>query len=129
MGDTPKEKEEEEELVEDNGQQSEHYDSNESEDDIVIRYDDGNVNSKFAVGYKYDRSFVVRGSKIGVFEYIPNKNFEFSTNISKSRRRVASCSVRVRSYCTRRIKTKHDPLNQGQPQPSRLLRQIRNTHR
>ena len=83
MEDAPNEEEEEEELVEDDGQRSEHYDSDESEDDVVTRDDDGNVNSKLAVGYKHDRSFVVRGSKIGVFKHTPNNNLEFSTNISK----------------------------------------------
>ena len=72
-----------EEEVEDDGQRSEHYDSDESEDDVVTRDDDGNVNSQLAVGYKHDRSFVVRGSKIGVFKHTPNNNLEFSTNISK----------------------------------------------
>lgn len=75
--------EEEAEEVEDDGQRSEHYDSDESDDDVVLREDDGNVNSQLAVGYKHDRSFVVRGSKIGVFKHTPNNNLEFSTNISK----------------------------------------------
>ncbi len=83
MEDAPVEEEEEEENVEDDGQRSEHYDSDESEDDVVVRDNDGNVNSKLAVGYKHDRSFVVRGSKIGVFKHTPNNNLEFSTNISK----------------------------------------------
>ena len=72
-----------EELVEDDGQKSEHYDTDEDEDDVVVRDQDGNVNSQLAVGYKHDRSFVVRGSKIGVFKHTPNNNLEFSTNISK----------------------------------------------
>ncbi|KAI9800250.1 MAG: hypothetical protein M1825_004234 [Sarcosagium campestre] len=67
----------------DDGQRSEHYDSDESEDDVVTRDKDGNVNSQLAVGYKHDRSFVVRGSKIGVFKHTANNNLEFSTNISK----------------------------------------------
>ena len=87
MEDTPGDHEEEEvdevEEVEDDGQRSEHYDSDESEDDVVTRDNDGNVNSQLAVGYKHDRSFVVRGSKIGVFKHTPNNNLEFSTNISK----------------------------------------------
>lgn len=79
-----KEAEEDElEELEDDGQRSEHYDTDESEDDVVLREDDGNVNSQLAVGYKHDRSFVVRGSKIGVFKHTPNNNLEFSTNISK----------------------------------------------
>ena len=83
MEDAPTEEEADEEIVEDDGQRSEHYDSDESEDDVVVRDNDGNVNSKLAVGYKHDRSFVVRGSKIGVFKHTPNNNLEFSTNISK----------------------------------------------
>lgn len=89
MDETPheegEEEEEEEEQVEeeDDGQKSEHYDTDESEDDVNVHPDDGNVNSQLAVGYKHDRSFVVRGSKIGVFKHTPNNNLEFSTNISK----------------------------------------------
>lgn len=85
MDDSQKEDAEEEEVepVEDEGQHSEHYDTDESEDDVVVRDDDGNINSQLAVGYKHDRSFVVRGSKIGVFKHTPNNNLEFSTNISK----------------------------------------------
>lgn len=74
---------EEEEDDDDDGQRSEHYDEDEDEDDVVTRDEDGNVNSQLAVGYKHDRSFVVRGSKIGVFKHTPNNNLEFSTNISK----------------------------------------------
>ncbi|KAL3426329.1 vid27 family protein [Phlyctema vagabunda] len=77
------EEEEYEEEVEDDGQRSEHYDSDEEDDDVATKDDDGNVNSQLAVGYKHDRSFVVRGSKIGVFKHTPNNNLEFSTNISK----------------------------------------------
>ena len=86
MEDAPDEEEEEdhfEDAVEDEGQKSEHYDTDEEEDDVVVRDEDGNVNSQLAVGYKHDRSFVVRGSKIGVFKHTPNNNLEFSTNISK----------------------------------------------
>ncbi|DAA79874.1 TPA_exp: Uncharacterized protein A8136_0647 [Trichophyton benhamiae CBS 112371] len=72
-----------EEEEEDDGQRSEHYDTDEDEDNVVTRDEDGNVNSQLAVGYKHDRSFVVRGSKIGVFRHTPNNNLEFSTNISK----------------------------------------------
>ncbi|KAJ5692513.1 Vacuolar import and degradation protein 27 [Penicillium macrosclerotiorum] len=77
------EEEESEETDQDDGQRSEHYDSDEEEDDVITRDEDGNVNSQLAVGYKHDRSFVVRGSKIGVFKHTPNNNLEFSTNISK----------------------------------------------
>ena len=86
MEDVPEESEEDQEYedaVEEGGQESEHYDTDEEEDDVVTRDQDGNVNSQLAVGYKHDRSFVVRGSKIGVFKHTPNNNLEFSTNISK----------------------------------------------
>ena len=72
-----------EEVDEDEGQKSEHYDTDESEEDVDTQGADGNVNSQLAVGYKHDRSFVVRGSKIGVFKHTPRNNLEFTTNISK----------------------------------------------
>ncbi|KAI5305539.1 vacuolar import and degradation protein 27, partial [Ascosphaera atra] len=75
-------KEEEEEEAEEE-EEDEHYDSDEDEDDVELRDKDGNVNSQLAVGYKHDRSFVVRGSKIGVFKHTPNNNLEFSTTINK----------------------------------------------
>ncbi|KAK0710491.1 VID27 cytoplasmic protein-domain-containing protein [Apiosordaria backusii] len=68
---------------EDDRPQSEHYDSDEEEDDVEYKPKDGDTNKQIAVGYKHDRSFVVRGSKIGVFKHTPNNNLEFSTNISK----------------------------------------------
>ena len=77
------EEQEEREQVEDDGQRSEHYDTDESEDDVVVNPDDVNLNSQLAVGYNQERSILVRGSKIGVFKHTPNNNLEFSTNISK----------------------------------------------
>lgn len=85
MDDAPHE--EEEDLGDeesDDSQRSEHYDSDEDEDDVATDdKDSGDVNSQLAVGYKHDRSFVVRGSKIGVFKHTPNNHLEFSTNISE----------------------------------------------
>lgn len=77
------EEEEDEEEPDSPPQQSEHYDEDESEDDVELHDKDGHANSQLAVGSKYDRSFVIRGSKIGVFKHLPNKHLEFSTNISK----------------------------------------------
>ncbi|KIW89190.1 uncharacterized protein Z519_10042 [Cladophialophora bantiana CBS 173.52] len=77
------EEEEEEEEEEGDRPRSEHYDEDESEDDVELDNQDGNVNSQLAVGTKHDRSFVIRGSKIGVFKHLPNKHLEFTTNISK----------------------------------------------
>lgn len=75
--------EDEDEEDTDGGKQSEHYDTDESEDDVDLDNKDGNVNSQLAVGTKHDRSFVIRGSKIGVFKHLPNRHLEFTTNISK----------------------------------------------
>ncbi|KAI1349809.1 VID27 cytoplasmic protein [Xylaria sp. FL0043] len=91
MEDAPPEEEEEEEKEEeeetdetdDDRPRSEHYDSDEEEEDIETQPKDGDINTGLAVGYKHDRSFVVRGSKIGVFKHHPNNHLEFSTNISK----------------------------------------------
>lgn len=74
---------EEEESSDDDSPRSERYDSDEDEDDVHVRPRDKETNSAIAVGYKHDRSFVVRGSKIGVFKHTPNNKLEFSTNISK----------------------------------------------
>jgi hypothetical protein len=80
--DEPEEQEEEEE--EDEPVRSEHYDSDEEDDDVDSKpAGDGTVNSQLAVGYKHDRSFVVRGSKIGVFRHTPSNKLEFATNISR----------------------------------------------
>ncbi|KAJ2556911.1 Vacuolar import and degradation protein 27 [Coemansia sp. RSA 1933] len=43
---------------------------------------DGAINSKLAVGYKHGRSFVVRGSRIGVFKHTDDDKIEFDTTIS-----------------------------------------------
>jgi hypothetical protein len=75
--------EDEEDSETDDRPHSEHYDDDESEDDVELDNKDGNVNSQLAVGTKHDRSFVVRGSKIGVFKHLPNNHLEFTTNISK----------------------------------------------
>lgn len=64
------------------GQVSEHYDEDEDQDDVETQPHDGNHNSQLAVGTNNDRSYVIRGSSVGVFKHLPNKNLEFSTNIS-----------------------------------------------
>ncbi|KAI0202797.1 VID27 cytoplasmic protein-domain-containing protein [Astrocystis sublimbata] len=86
MEDAPIEEEEEEsetDDADDDQPSSEHYDTDEEEDDVETQPQDDEINSGLAVGYKHDRSFVVRGSKIGVFKHHPNDRLEFSTNISK----------------------------------------------
>lgn len=83
------EQEEEEEIKgdennddDDDAQRSEHYDTDEEDDDVNVKPNDGNENSLLAVGYKNDRSFVVRGSKIGVFKHTRNNYLEFCNSIS-----------------------------------------------
>jgi hypothetical protein len=61
----------------------EEEDDEEEEDEDEQAPKDGEQNKMIAVGYKHDRSFVVRGSKIGVFKHTPNNHLEFSTNISR----------------------------------------------
>ena len=79
--DNESEKDEAEES-EDTSQGSEQYDDEESENDST-HDEDGNINSQLAVGYKHDRSFVVRGSRIGVFRHTPDNKLQFSTTINK----------------------------------------------
>ncbi|KAK7943253.1 uncharacterized protein PG986_012366 [Apiospora aurea] len=93
MEDAPAEEQEEEEEreeaeaaeeeEEDVGIRNEEYDTDEEHDDVEMQPRDGNTNKAIAVGYKHDRSFVVRGTQIGVFKHTPANNLEFSTNISK----------------------------------------------
>ncbi|KAI1099076.1 VID27-domain-containing protein [Jackrogersella minutella] len=88
MDDAPIEEEEEEEPEieeepEDDAPRSEHYDTDEEEEDVETEPKDTYTNSALAVGYKHDRSFVVRGPKIGVFKHTPKNHLEFTTNISK----------------------------------------------
>ncbi|KAI9901309.1 hypothetical protein N3K66_003126 [Trichothecium roseum] len=78
------EEEEEEDETEDESVNNELFsedEESEGEEDVDAKA--GDKNSQLAVGYKHDRSFVVRGSKIGVFKHTPNNHLEFSTNISK----------------------------------------------
>lgn len=67
------------------------YDEDEDEDEHVGFNDDQvgdkSINSQLAVGYK-DRSFVVRGGKIGVFRHNERDGLDFATtikNISNSK--------------------------------------------
>jgi hypothetical protein len=45
-------------------------------------YEKGSKNSLLAVGYKHNRSFVVRGNKIGVFKHTDEDDLEFATTIN-----------------------------------------------
>jgi len=85
MEDAPDEVEEEEEEPEDEepDRRSEHYDEDEEDDDVELQQQGAGINSQLAVGYKHDRSFVVRGGAIGVFKHTPNNRLEFQTNIAE----------------------------------------------
>ncbi|KAK2595545.1 Vacuolar import and degradation protein 27 [Conoideocrella luteorostrata] len=82
LGEVEEEEEEELEEEEEAGVRSDNYDSEEDEEAAEERAD-GEMNSQLAVGYKHDRSFVVRGSKIGVFSHTADNRLKFNTNISK----------------------------------------------
>ncbi|KAF2211312.1 hypothetical protein CERZMDRAFT_85489 [Cercospora zeae-maydis SCOH1-5] len=58
------------------------FDSDEDEDEPVNVDKDGNINSQLAVGANVDRSFVVRGNKIGVFKHTEDNKLEFNTSIN-----------------------------------------------
>ncbi|KAJ3172724.1 hypothetical protein HDU88_006054 [Geranomyces variabilis] len=45
----------------------------------------GSKNSQLAVGYKHERSFVVRGDKIGVFKHTEDDRIKFATTINNVR--------------------------------------------
>ncbi|KAK9464192.1 VID27 cytoplasmic protein-domain-containing protein [Lipomyces oligophaga] len=83
------EEEEEEKIAEqakDEVQAKEFYDEDEEYEDELGNgnFSGEGKNSQVAVGYKHDRSFVVRGNKVGVFKHTPN-NLEFSTTIENLR--------------------------------------------
>lgn len=67
----------------DDGVRSDEYDSAGENDEAAEEREPREVNSQLAVGYKHDRSFVVRGSKIGVFSHTADNRLKFNTNISK----------------------------------------------
>ena len=76
------EEEDEYEDADDRGQQHEDYDEDEDEDEVEYLDEEGKVNSQLAVGAKVDRSFVVRGDKIGVFKHTADNHLEFNTSIN-----------------------------------------------
>lgn len=59
------------------------FDEDEDGDEVEGLDKDGNVNSQLAVGASVDRSFVVRGDKIGVFKHTPDNQLQYSTTINQ----------------------------------------------
>jgi hypothetical protein len=58
-------------------------DSSDEDDDsdINTKSKGDSVNTQLAVGHKLDRSFVLKGNKIGVFKHTDDDKIEFTTNI------------------------------------------------
>ncbi|TPX32054.1 hypothetical protein SmJEL517_g04768 [Synchytrium microbalum] len=75
----------EEEEDEESGDNDEEEEEVEYEEDSPSTTRGGDKNSALAVGYKYDRSFVVRGNRIGVFKHTDDNRLEFSTTIDNVR--------------------------------------------
>ena len=74
------EEQEEEEEEEEKPKQDEEYDYDEGEDEMA-KFSAKGKNSLLAVGTKNDRSYVLRGDKIGVFKHTAHDDLEFSTTI------------------------------------------------
>ncbi|KAJ1750097.1 Vacuolar import and degradation protein 27 [Coemansia sp. RSA 1821] len=74
------EDESEEESEEETDEESEAESEAESNAEQAVGSDE---NSKLAVGYKHGRSFVVRGSRIGVFKHTDGDDIVFDTTINR----------------------------------------------
>ncbi|KAK9326591.1 VID27 cytoplasmic protein-domain-containing protein [Lipomyces starkeyi] len=91
MEDAPAEEEEEPDEFEDADEEvqnnTEAYDEDEDYDNVLgnREFQGEGKNSQLAVGYKHDRSFVVRGNKLGVFKHTPGNTLAFSTTIENLR--------------------------------------------
>jgi hypothetical protein len=57
--------------------------SDEDDDDLAPPLVPGERNSQLAVGYKGDRSYVVRGNNIGVFNHAAGNQVKYYATISK----------------------------------------------
>ncbi|OZJ04820.1 hypothetical protein BZG36_02338 [Bifiguratus adelaidae] len=67
--------------VEEESESEDEDEVEESEEDLQALSGDKSKNSQLAVGYKHDRSFVVRGNKIGVFKHTNDDKLQFATTI------------------------------------------------
>lgn len=74
---------EEDELEEDDEDEDDHRGGAEFDDDEEDDHRGDNMNSQLAVGAAVDRSFVVRGNRIGVFKHTDDNDLEYSTTINK----------------------------------------------
>lgn len=73
------------ELEEDDAEEADDDDENQGDGPTAmpVEENDHDQNSQLTVGYKFDRSFVVRGNRIGVFKHTDDDQLEFSTTINK----------------------------------------------
>ncbi|KAF8238735.1 VID27-domain-containing protein [Tricholoma matsutake] len=84
MRDVEDEEEEEEEVLSELDPDEEASDEEEDEEDeMPPALASGERNSQLTVGYKGDRSYVVRGNNIGVFNHSPGSNVKYYATISK----------------------------------------------
>lgn len=105
------ENEDEQQLQNEEGNRSEEYDTDEDEDDKHVRNanDDGDENSQLAVGFKHDRSFVVRGDKIGVFKHVGDSGLEFSTTINSVK------TPKGRGFVPSKVSSVNQPCSNSYP--------------
>ncbi|KAH7920171.1 VID27-domain-containing protein [Leucogyrophana mollusca] len=86
MRDVEDEEEDEDEVESELDPEEEPSDSEgeeEDEDDVVPPLGQGERNSQLTVGYKGDRSYVVRGNNIGVFNHSGDNQVKYYATISK----------------------------------------------
>ncbi|CAG8627968.1 10523_t:CDS:10, partial [Cetraspora pellucida] len=69
---------------EDTEEENEISEDDESDDNIDTKGVEGDsANTQLIVGYKHDRSFVLKGNKIGVFKHTDDDRIELTTNIGE----------------------------------------------
>lgn len=73
------------ELEEVDAEEKEDDEDNYADDAAAMPVEEGDheKNSQLTVGYKFDRSFIVRGNRIGVFKHTDDDQLEYSTTINK----------------------------------------------
>lgn len=69
----------------DESEEESETDDDDKGEELISTKTEGNsaFNSQLAVGYKHDRSFVVRGDQIGVFKHTDDDRLQFATTINK----------------------------------------------
>lgn len=65
------------------GGSDEESDPEEDEDDVPEMFTNGDLNSQLTVGYKNDRSYVLRGNTLGVFSHTNDDQVKYYNSIKK----------------------------------------------